>query len=86
MLHDISVRHEVGRTKVPGGNPNMLGGEIVLARTKRIAIVSVGLNDLEAFHEELNTMLGMGSKGLMDGFGEVASVELAWNEVAGPIG
>jgi hypothetical protein len=86
MLHDYSVRHEVGRTKVPGGNPYMLGGKIVLGRTKRVSIVSVGLNDLEAFHEKLNTMLGMGSKGLMDGFGEVASVELAWNEVAGPIG
>jgi hypothetical protein len=86
MLHDISVRHEVGRTKVPGGNPNMLGGEIVLDRTKRIAIVPVGLNHFEALHEKLNTMLGMVSKGLMDGFGEVASIELAWNEVAGPIG
>jgi hypothetical protein len=64
----------------------MLGGKIVLGRTKRVSIVSVGLNGFEAFHEKLNTMLGMGSKGLMDGFGEVASVELAWNEVAGPIG
>jgi hypothetical protein len=61
VLHHFGVRYDVGRAEVPGGHPNMLCGKIVLGRTKRIAVVSVGLNDFQAFHKKLNTVLGMGS-------------------------
>jgi hypothetical protein len=63
----------------------MLCGKIVLRRTKRIAVVSVGLNDFQAFHKKLNTVLGMGTKGLMNDFGKLAAEDLAWNKVAGSI-
>ena len=63
----------------------MLGGKIVLGRTKRITNVTVGSNGFQAFHEKLNTMLGIDPECLMNSFGDVAPKNLAWYKVAGPI-